>query len=81
MFELHSHISIMKNGPVKPQLHGIIDYAFSAIMLAAPTALRFDKKTSQTYHAGGVAFLLMNAVTNTPVALKTLAPFQRTPNM
>ena len=54
----------MQAKPVKPLHHGIIDYLFSALLLAGPKALRFNKKTAGIYQTMGTAFLAMNAVTD-----------------
>ncbi len=64
--------NIMDTKPVNPRLHGIVDYAFSAILLTLPSALKLNKRAKQTYAATGAVFLGMNAITDTPVAIEPL---------
>jgi len=56
--------------PVTPQIHGIIDYAFSGILCAAPSAMGLNKFSTRTYAAIGTNFLAVNSLTDTPVAVK-----------
>lgn len=62
--------------PIKPALHGIIDYVFSAIQLAAPTALGLNLNTVQIYSVLGALFAGSNALTKTPVAVKPIVSFK-----
>ena len=60
----------MNKKPVTPTLHGIIDYIFSGIQIIAPAALKFNAETVKIYQVSGAVFLSVNAVTDTPVAIR-----------
>ncbi|MBF9223015.1 hypothetical protein [Hymenobacter ruricola] len=66
----------MKNGPISPRLHGLLDYALVAGLLALPTAFGFSKKVRRLYAAEGAALLVYVALTDQPLALKPLIPFR-----
>jgi hypothetical protein len=66
----------MNNKPVTPAMHGIIDYVFSGIQLAAPPLLGLNKTAAGTYMALGAGFLAVNALTDTPVAIKPVLSFE-----
>jgi len=67
----------MDTKPVKPRLHGIIDYVFSGIQVAVPLLLGLNKKAATTYGALGTGFLAVNALTDTPAGLKHLLSFRK----
>lgn len=62
--------------PVTPAAHGLIDYVFSGLQLAAAPLLHLNNKTTRTYQALGAGFTLVNALTKTPVGIKPLIPFK-----
>lgn len=62
--------------PVSPTAHGIIDYVFSGIQLAAPPLLGVNSGAAITYQAIGSGFTLINALTNTKAGIKPLIPFK-----
>lgn len=62
--------------PVKVRHHGIIDYIFSGIQLGLPAMLGLNKKATRTYAALGSGFLLINALTDTPVAVRRAISFK-----
>jgi hypothetical protein len=68
---------IMNIKPVQPKTHGIIDYVFSGVQMAAPTALHLNSKTTKTYQALGAGFLAINALTDTAVGLNRLLSFKQ----
>jgi hypothetical protein len=59
----------MTSTPITPKLHGIIDYAFSAVQLVAPTVLGLNKKAKKAYDGTGGMFLTVNTLTDTPVGV------------
>jgi len=59
----------MSKKPINPKLHGIIDYAFSAFLIAVPAILFINKNAKTTYREIGLSFAAMNALTDTPVGL------------
>jgi len=66
----------MNTKPVKPKVHGIVDYVFSAVQVAVPALLRLNSKAAKTYGALGTGFLAVNALTKTPVGLKQVLSFK-----
>lgn len=66
----------MNYKPVTPALHGIIDYIFSGILLAAPPAIGLNDAAIKTYGAIGASFLVGNAFTDTPVGVQPVLTFK-----
>lgn len=66
----------MDKKPIKPKAHGVIDYGFSSIQLAVPTAIGMNDKACKTYQALGAGFLVVNALTDTPAGIKPVIPFK-----
>ena len=64
------------NTPIKPAIHGIIDYAFAAINLVVPRVLGLNKAAVKTYTQLGAGFLGAAAVTDTDVAIKPMISMQ-----
>ena len=62
--------------PITPVAHGVIDYVFSGLQLAATPFLPLNNSTTRTYQALGAGFTLVNALTKTPVGVKQLIPFK-----
>jgi cytosine/uracil/thiamine/allantoin permease len=62
--------------PVSPTAHGVIDYVFSGIQLAAPPLLGINSGASITYQALGSGITLINALTNTKAGIKHWIPFK-----
>lgn len=67
----------MTHQPVTPTAHGLIDYGFGAIQLAAPSALGLNAPTKKAYQLLGIGFLAVNAFTDTPVGIKPVLSFQQ----
>ena len=65
----------MKNGPISPKLHAIIDYGLVASLFTLPTVFGFSKKVRGLYAAEATALLVYVALTDQPLALKPLIPF------
>lgn len=66
----------MTKKPVSPTLHGIIDYVFSGIQLAVPSVIGLNAPAIKTYATLGSGFLAMNAISDTPVAIKPIISFK-----
>ncbi|HEX2534661.1 MAG TPA: hypothetical protein VHK69_13040 [Chitinophagaceae bacterium] len=66
----------MATKPVTPKLHGILDYGFSAVQLSAPLLPLLSRQAKFIYPALGTTFLALNALSQTPVALKPLIPMK-----
>lgn len=62
--------------PVKPPMHGLVDYVFSAVQLAAPALLGANKNALKLFGATGSSLLLLNALTDTPYGLKRAVSFK-----
>ncbi len=63
--------------PVSPALHSIIDYAFSGLQILLPRLLRLPANSRTLYTALGLTFLGVNAVTDTPAAVKPVITFKQ----
>ncbi|HUC80702.1 MAG TPA: hypothetical protein VMR70_07275 [Flavisolibacter sp.] len=61
--------------PVSPKAHGIIDYVFSGVQMAAPLLLNLNPATKKTYAALSTGFTIVNALTDTKVGMKRMIPF------
>lgn len=66
----------MNKKPVTPARHGIIDYVFSGIQLTVPSLLGLNDQATKTYKALGTGFLVMNALSDTPVGIKRIISFK-----
>lgn len=66
----------INNKPITPKVHGIVDYVFAGIQLAAPAAIGLNPKMIRTYQMLGTGFVAVNALTDTPVALKPVISLQ-----
>lgn len=65
----------MKNGPVSPRLHGLLDYALVASLLTLPTLFGFSRKIRHLYATEATALLIYVALTDHPSAVKPLISF------
>lgn len=66
----------MKNGPISPKMHGLIDYGLVASLLALPTVFGFSRTVRRLYAAEAAALLGYVAVTDHPTAVVPLIPFR-----
>ena len=66
----------MKRPPITPVVHGIIDYAFSAMQLILPSLLKLNNQAKIQYLVTGASFGIVNAITDTPVAVKPVITFK-----
>ncbi|RVT97187.1 hypothetical protein EOD41_19460 [Mucilaginibacter limnophilus] len=60
-----------------PKQHGINDYLFCAVILAAPHLLHFKKKTTAFYNLLSLNLATYNALSDHPVAVKRLIPYHQ----
>lgn len=65
----------MKNKPISPKLHSIIDYGLVASLFTLPTLFGFSRKVRGLYAAEAAALLVYVALTDQPLAVKPLIPF------
>lgn len=61
--------------PIKPRVHGIIDYAACALMLAAPPLLGLSPAARKLSSAFAGSYLGVSALTDYPPALRRVIPF------
>ena len=55
---------MFKRGPIPPLVHGLLDYLFAALLIAAPFLLAFDEDAATALSiVMGVAVLLLGAFT------------------
>lgn len=66
----------MSSKPVNPKVHGIIDYAFGALLMGVPPLVSANKRADRLYKILGIGFAGMNALTDTPVGLKRVISFK-----
>lgn len=66
----------MKNKPISPLLHGLIDYGFTAAQLALPPLLGLNKKAVNLYRILGANLGAYNALTAHGAAVKPVIPFE-----
>ena len=62
--------------PVNPPMHGLVDYVFSAVQLAAPALLGVNKNAMKIFGATGSGLLLLNALTDMPYGIKRTVSFK-----
>lgn len=67
----------MISKPVTPTMHGIIDHVFSGILLAAPSVIDLNDNATKTYGTLGAGFLVVNALTDTPVGIQPVLSFKQ----
>lgn len=60
----------MKQKPITPTTHAIIDYAFGAIQIAAPAILGLEPKSVKTYAQLGTGLLAVTSATDTPITVQ-----------
>jgi hypothetical protein len=59
-FQMSSSLAFMRRGPISPRLHGTLDYALAAALIAGPLVFHFDSNTARVFVlvVGGAASLL-----------------------
>ena len=63
--------------PIGPTAHGAIDYAFLVTQLAVPRLLGLSPRARLVFGAFGVLQGTLNAITDQPLAVRRVVPFQR----
>ena len=63
------------NKPITPRVHGLIDYAACALMLAAPHLLKLSPKARTASYVLAGSYLGVSTLTDYPVAVRRLIPF------
>ena len=62
--------------PIDAKLHGMLDYGFAALNLVGPMLLNLPSQTKNIYAGLAGTLASVNAVTETPVAVKPLLSFK-----
>jgi hypothetical protein len=62
--------------PITPTMHGVLDYATSAAVAAAPYALDLPKPAKRLCASLAVGYTGLSAVTNYPASLTRAVPFK-----
>ncbi|HEX6052131.1 MAG TPA: hypothetical protein VFZ21_22850 [Gemmatimonadaceae bacterium] len=62
--------------PISPRVHGILDYATSAAVAAAPALYNFPPKARGLFASLAAGYTGLSAVTNYPLSAKRLVPFK-----
>lgn len=65
----------MKNKPITPKTHSLIDYTLAGSLLFLPSVLDFNKQVKKIYTAEAIVLLVYIALTDQPAALKPVIPF------
>lgn len=66
----------LKQKPITPGVHGLIDYGFALSLLAIPLLTKADKKTTKFYTMIAGQVFLYSALTKQPNAIKQLIPMR-----
>lgn len=66
----------MSDKPINAENHALIDYVFTGVQFVGPLALGLSDEASKTYQALGTGFLAVNALTDTPLGVKRMIPFE-----
>ncbi|GAA5512740.1 hypothetical protein Dcar01_01462 [Deinococcus carri] len=61
--------------PIHPRIHGVIDYAACAAMLAAPSLLHLKGSARTASYVFAASYLGVSALTDYPLSLRRLIPF------
>jgi hypothetical protein len=62
--------------PITPYAHGVLDYATSAAVAAAPRVLGFPTAAANACYALAASYTSMSMITDYPLAVKRLLPFK-----
>jgi hypothetical protein len=62
--------------PITPRMHGVLDYATSAMVAAAPRAMNFPRPARMLCDSLATGYTGLAAVTDYPLSLKRVAPFK-----
>ena len=62
--------------PISPRIHGVLDYATSATVAAAPLAMNFPQPARVLFESLAAGYTGVSAVTDYPLSMKRLIPFK-----
>ena len=67
----------MKGKPISPKMHGIIDYAFAAILVLVPPVLNLNRKARKLYKLLGANVMVYSALTDYPAGIIPVISYQQ----
>lgn len=62
--------------PISPRAHGVLDYATSAIVAAAPALFDFPKPAAALAYALAGGYTALSLVTDYPLSARRVVPFK-----
>ena len=62
--------------PITPFAHGVIDYATTAAVAAAPRLMNFPAPAARLAYALATTYTTLSALTDYPLAVKKIVPFK-----
>ena len=62
--------------PISPTIHGVIDYATTAAVVAAPRLMRFPKQARIACDALAGSYTGLSAMTDYPLSVRRTIPFK-----
>jgi hypothetical protein len=66
---------VLRQGPISALLHGLVEYAAAALLIAAPFLFGFDSEAAQALAiVTGVGVIVLAATTDSPAGLSRTLP-------
>lgn len=62
--------------PITPRMHGVLDYATSAAVAAAPPLFGMPKPATRLFESLAAGYTGLSSVTNYPMSVKRVVPFK-----
>lgn len=62
--------------PISPRIHGVLDYATSAAVAAAPQVMDFPKPARVLFESLAAGYTGVSAMTDYPLSVKRVIPFK-----
>jgi hypothetical protein len=62
--------------PITPFAHGVIDYATTATLVAAPRLMKMPERAVRSADALAIAYTTLSAMTDYPLSAKKVVPFK-----
>ena len=62
--------------PITPFAHGVVDYATSAALVAAPKLMRLDRRAAAAAYALAGGYTALSMLTDYPLSVKQVVPFK-----
>ena len=62
--------------PITPFAHGLVDYATTATLIAAPRLMKFPERAALAAYVLAAGYAGLSAVTDYPLSAKKMVPFK-----